>query len=214
MALVRDDEIVVFNRQARVVAHFFFGLLPEGAVRFPQRGLFLGRVEFRLAAQHRIQALDRGDMDLADVVQQVGLQVLHVVQLAELAPVIRGDELVELFESLPSQVIAVHQEQHPPGFGEFDQPVDEIDRREGLAAAGRHLDQGPRPVLGEGALQILDGLHLGGPQVVGDQGMRFRHRAQACPQGIRLAQPLRQGLGPVEAEDPPGTRRGSRPSRK
>ena len=81
-------------------------------------------------------------MHLADVVQQVGLQVLHVVQLGELAPIVRGDELVELLEGLPAQVVAVHQEEHAPRFGVLDQPVDKVDRGEGLAAAGGHLDQG------------------------------------------------------------------------
>ena len=50
-------------------------------------------------------------MHLADVVQQVGLQVLDVVQLGELAPVVGGDELVKLLESLVAQVVAIHQEQ-------------------------------------------------------------------------------------------------------
>ena len=132
-------------------------------------------------------------MHLADIVQQVGLQVLHVVQLAELAPVIRRDELVELFEGLPAQVVAVHQEQHPPRFGVFDQAVDEIDRGEGLAAAGRHLDQGARAVHGEGALQVMDGLHLGGPQVVGDQ----RDMLPACCAAGRAACPAGRASPPA-----------------
>ncbi len=88
-------------------------------------------------------------MHLTDVVQHVRLQVLHVVQLAELAPVVGSYKLVELLESLPAQVVAVHQEQHPPCPGMFDQPVGEVDRREGLPAPRRHLDQGARMVLSE-----------------------------------------------------------------
>ena len=144
VALVGDDEIVVLHRDARVVAHFLLGLSCQGAFRFPQRGFLVGRVKLRFAAQHGVQALDGGDVHLADIVQDVGLQVLDVVQLGELAPVVGGDELVELLEGLAAQVVAVHQEEHPPGFGVLDQAVDEVDRGEGLAAAGRHLDQGAR----------------------------------------------------------------------
>ena len=87
--------------------------------------------------------------DLAHRVEHVGLQVLHVVQLGELAAVVGGDVLVELVERLLAQVVAVHQEQHALRPGELDQAVDEGDRGEGLAAAGRHLDQRAGPVLGE-----------------------------------------------------------------
>ncbi len=117
-------------------------------------------------------------MHLADRVERVRLQVLDVVQLGELAPVIGGAVLVELLERLPAQVVAVHQEQHPFGFGEFDQPVDETDRGVGLARAGRHLDQGARFVLGERMLQVGDGLDLRLPQPGGVERVGGRH----CPQ--------------------------------
>ncbi len=81
---------------------------------------------------------------------RVGAQVLDVVQLGELAAVVRGGVLLELVEGLPRQVGPVHQEQHAPDAAELDQPVDLRDGGEGLAAAGRHLDQRAGPVLGQG----------------------------------------------------------------
>ena len=75
--------------------------------------------------------------------------MLDVVELGELAAVVGRDELLELLERLPAEVGAVDQEQDPPRVGELDQPVDRRDGREGLARAGRHLDQGPGPVGGE-----------------------------------------------------------------
>ena len=74
-------------------------------------------------------------------------QVLDVVQLGELAAVVGRDVLLELLERLPAQVGAVDQEEDALRLAELDQPVDGGDGGEGLAAAGRHLDQGARPVL-------------------------------------------------------------------
>ena len=58
-----------------------------------------------------------------------------------------------------------HQEQDAPGPGELDQPVDEADGGEGLAAACGHLDQGAGLVAGERPLQATDGDDLGGPEL-------------------------------------------------
>ena len=79
----------------------------------------------------------------------VAVQVLDDVFLAELVVVVGRDVLVELLLRLAAEVAAVHQEQHAPRAGELDQPVDEADGGEGLAAAGGHLDQRARLVGGE-----------------------------------------------------------------
>ena len=77
------------------------------------------------------------------------VSLLDVVQLGELAAVVGGDVLLELLEGLPAQVVAVHQEEHPLRPAELDQPVDDADRHEGLAAAGGHLDQRTGPIRGQ-----------------------------------------------------------------
>lgn len=79
------------------------------------------------------------------------------------------------------------------------------DGRERLAGARRHLDQGARPVGGQGVLQARDRLHLRHAQTV---GLQQRHRgAQGCPEGGRVRvlvgvpHPRGEGLGTVEGED-------------
>jgi hypothetical protein len=42
----------------------------------------------------------------------------------------------------------------------LDQPVDEVDRGKGLAAAGCHLDHGAQLIDGEGMLQVGNGFDL------------------------------------------------------
>lgn len=81
-------------------------------------------------------------MDLTGINQHIGLEVLDVIQLGELTTIIRSDKLVKLFESLASQVIAVHQEKHTVSPGVLDEAIDEIDCCEGLASVGGHLDEG------------------------------------------------------------------------
>jgi len=44
-----------------------------------------------------------------------------------------ADELLEFVEGLLPQVVAVDQEQNPFGVGVLDQPVTDVDRREGFS---------------------------------------------------------------------------------
>jgi len=46
-------------------------------------------------------------MHLADRIEHVALQMLDVVQLGELAPIIRRQILIELLERLPPEIIAI-----------------------------------------------------------------------------------------------------------
>ena len=111
-----------------------------------------------------------------------GLQELRVVQLGELAPLVRGGEPLELAEGLPPQVGAVDEEEDAPGTGVLDQPVHLVAGHEGLAASGGHLHQGPRPVLRQGLFQVRDGALLRGPEVGGVQG---RHGPEPLAQVSR-----------------------------
>ena len=128
-------------------------------------------------------------------VEHVAREALDVVQLGKLAPVVRRDVLLELVERLPAQVRAIHQKQHALRAPEFDQPVDGRDRRERLAAAGRHLDERAWAILRERPFKIGHGLDLRAPQPGCDQR---RHVLQASAQRHRLRGPLGQRLWPVK----------------
>ena len=115
--------------------------------------------------------------DLGDRVDPVRLQVLDDVEAREIAAVVGRDEGLELAQRLVAEIVAIDQEQDAPGAGVLDQPVAEVAGGEGLAAAGRHLDQRARVVGGERALQVLDRLDLAVAQARGDQR---RHLLQAA----------------------------------
>jgi len=203
VAFIGDDEIVIFNRQPGVVGHRLLGLAAQRRLRLPQRALLVGSVKLSLARKHRKQPLDGGDVHLADIIQHIGLEMLHVVQLGKFASIIGGDKLVKLLERLPPQVVAVHQKEHALRPGVLDQPVDEIDRRKGLAAARRHLNQRPRAVRRKRLLQVGDCLYLRRPQIGGEQRKLLWHFAQASPQRIGLGQPISQRLRAVKSKNPP-----------
>ena len=197
VAFVHDDDVEVLRRQVAAVDHLLGTLLRKLAVHLPQGAFFQLGVELGFAAQHGVEALDGGDADLAHGVEDVGAHVLDVVQLAELASIVGGDVLAELVVRLPAQIGAIHQEEHPLGPGVLDQAIGEGDGSEGLAAAGGHLDQRPRAVLGKGLLQLGDGLDLSSPQAVGDQGRKL---LQASAQLLRALYPGAQRLWLVEGE--------------
>ena len=87
-----------------------------------------------------------------------------LAKMMVLGPFVRGGESLELAQGLPSQVAAVHEEQHAPRSGVLDQTVCLVAGHEGLAASGGHLHQRPRPSCGQGLLQFPDGLFLYLPQ--------------------------------------------------
>jgi hypothetical protein len=105
------------------------------------RNLFGCGVVVLVAAQHRIEALDRGDADLGDRIDAVRLQVLDVVEAREVAAVIRCREGLKLTQRLVAEIVAVDQEQDAARAGVLDQPIAEVARSEGLTAARRHLNQ-------------------------------------------------------------------------
>ncbi len=114
-------------------------------------------------------------------------QALDVVQLGELAAVVGRRVLLELLQRLAPEVGAVDQEQHALHAAELDHAVDGGDRRPRLAAAGRHLDQRSRPVVGQRLLQVADRPRLHVPQVrVMERRHRPQRRAQRSSAGRRL----------------------------
>jgi hypothetical protein len=143
-------------------------------------GFFVGLFRQLAAFEHREHALDGADAHPCGPVELVAREVLDDVLLAELVVVDRRDVLVELLLGLPAQVAAVHQEQHAPRARELDQPVDEADGGEGLAAAGGHLDQRARLVGGQTLFQVSDGGDLRRPELeVAPFGDEFRHLLHA-----------------------------------
>ena len=102
MALIHDDEIEKLRRQRPIVGNLRRSLLLPAAHSIEQRFLFQRRIEFRFAAQHRVQALDGGDTNVADRVQHVRRHALNVVQLGELAAIVGRGVLLEFVVRLPT----------------------------------------------------------------------------------------------------------------
>ena len=74
------------------------------------------------------------------------------------------DVLLEFLVRLPAQIPAVNEEEDSPRLGEFHETINRTDRRVGLSAPGRHLDQRAGTVHAEGFFQVLDGRDLCRPQ--------------------------------------------------
>ena len=95
VALIDDDEIEGLDGDARVVDDRQ-RLLDQAGRQLEQR-LLVGRlVELFLALEHRVQALDRRDHDLARRGDGVRVEQLDVVFVGELVGVHGADELLEL----------------------------------------------------------------------------------------------------------------------
>lgn len=211
VAFVGDDDVEGLDGDGRVV--FDRLRFPDELAQLIAGFLFqiLGQLP---ALQHRVQPLDGADADPRGGVEGVAGQALDDVFLGELEIVVGRDILLEFLQGLVAEVAAVDQEQDPPGAGELDQPVEEIDRRVSLAGPCGHLDERARAVVPERLFQVVDGLDLGGPQAL---LVERRHVLQAGEKGIALVevlghrplalpilpalQPLGQQLGPVEGED-------------
>ena len=143
VAFVDDDHVEIFRRDS--------GIVDDGQ-RLPWSPLPLGRMivvgAFRqfLSLQRGVHALDSGDDDLA-VTGDVGRgEPLDVVKLGELAVVIAGDERHELLLGLLAQVAGVDEKEDAAGVRVLEKAVDLGDRGEGLARAGRHLEERAGPV--------------------------------------------------------------------
>jgi hypothetical protein len=80
---------------------------------------------------------------------------------------------------------------------EFDEAVDKADRRKGLAAAGRHLDQRTRAVVEERPFEVRDRFDLSIPQTRGDERW---HVSQTYAERHGLCRPLGQRFGPVKGK--------------
>ena len=214
--LVGDDDVEGLDGDGRVVGDGL-GFLEEAFDLFG--GVFVVFIGQLAALEHGVHALDGADGDARRGVEGVAGEVLDDVFLAEFVVVVGRDELVEFLLGLAAEVGAIDQEQHAPGAGKLDQPVDEVDGGVGLAAARGHLDQRARLVGGQRLFQVVDGLDLGGPEAGFDQR---RHGFEAGEKsrrwlggvmsggsgGARIAQPLGQGVGLVESKDAAGARRG------
>ena len=72
--------------------------------------------------------------------------------------------------------------------------------REGLAAAGGHLDHGPGAIVGQGLVEVADGFDLHIPKAIGDE---FRHVPQIGPELAVERCQSDQFFGPMEGEDFP-----------
>ncbi len=122
--------------------------------------------------EHGIHALDGADADPRGEVEGIARQPLDDELFGELEVVVGRDVLLEFLERLVAEVAAVDEEEDATRAAELDEPVDEVDGGEGLAAAGGHLDQGARTVLGQRLFEIRNGGDLRGPEAGGNERMR------------------------------------------
>ena len=142
-----------------------------GAVSKPAL-LVDGFVKLVIASQDRMQPLNRADVDLRGRlvchVKPRRREMAGIVKLSELAPVVGGDEPLELPECLTTEIRTVYQEKRirwAPACSQ--QAITDVGSSERLARTRGHLDQRPRTVLSKRLLKILDGFRLGRPQVRG-----------------------------------------------
>ena len=138
VALVDDDHVEGLDRQVLRCSR------PRRCVRVRGRTWSARRVPRRalVAAQDRVDPLDRGDADLGDRVDVVRCQVLHVVELGELAARRPGSSKPwnSLSVCLPRFARSTRNRMRcAPAWR--DQPLGDVGSGERLARAGRHLDQ-------------------------------------------------------------------------
>jgi hypothetical protein len=119
VALVDDDEIEEFRRDAGIVDNVWRFALP-GPGGIERRALFVARVELGLAFQHGIEALDSRDHDFGRGVDRVRFQALYSVQGWELAGIVGRLEVGELVFGLLSEVAAIDKEEDSFGRRELE----------------------------------------------------------------------------------------------
>ena len=196
VALVRYYEVKGFDGDVGIVDDFLD--LVCGEIRKGHFILFC--VEFP-AFEHGIEPLDGCDTDFAHRIDVGAREELDIVELRELAAVIRGYVLGEFPTGLAAQGAAVDQEEDASGLGEFDQAVDEAYGRVGLAASCSHLDKRPGPGLFEGYVEVGDGFDLAVAEVFGSERREF---FEAGSQGGILGGPFEECLRFVEGKETPG----------
>ena len=154
MALVRDDEIELFDGEVGIVFNGD-GLLEESGRGVSPLAAFLiqrrepaatlghrtadsfkafdgqivevGRGLF-LAPEHGVDTLDCADDDAGRFVERVAAETLDDVFLGELVVVDWRNELLEFLQRLVAQIAPVHEKQDAFRPGVFDQPIVEIHR--------------------------------------------------------------------------------------
>ena len=149
-----------------------------------EEGLLLVlRVVLRLALQDGVEPLNGRDHDLARRVDRVPPQALDDELLGKGVARRRIAVLLELVQRLTPQVVAVDEKQDALRLRVLDQPVARRHGSEGLAAAGRHLDERTGPGVSERLLQVLDRLELHGPE---SALIEFRQPAEHPSQLLRF----------------------------
>lgn len=123
MALADDYEVEGLYGDSRVVDDGK-GLPDEMRVGLEHRVLLSLLLVVLLALGDGVEALDRGDHHPTRRVYGVGTEVLDVVLVGEGPVGVGAYVLAELVEGLGTQVLAIHQEEHPFCPGELDEPVD------------------------------------------------------------------------------------------
>ena len=207
VALVGDDEIEFLDRHGGVVGDVAGARAAEGGGEL-RAGKVVGALREFFAAQDRVEPLDGADGDAAHVVDVRRGEVLDVVKLGEKTARVRRAVAVELVAGLLAEVRAVHEEEDAAGAGVFDQAIGERAGGEGLARAGRHVDERARSVLGEGFFEAGDGFDLAIAHAIRRQRVQRRHLCETGAQRVRFGDPLGERLRAMKGEDTAGARVG------
>ena len=117
-----------------------------------------------------------------------------------------GSKLRELVLGLFAEIAAINQEEDAFGTSELEQAVGDIDGGEGLAGAGRHLDERTRVGAWQRTLPDCEWLVAWTFQSrASSRGGRLFRR---CAKLARLRDPFRERLRPWKVEDLTAARRG------
>ena len=174
--------------------------------------------------------MNRADADPGGGIKGIRREALGDVLFRELEVVVGREVLLEFLQGLPAEIAPVNEEQDPFGSAELDQAVQEVDGREGLAAAGRHLDDSAGSVLGKRLFEVLYRYYLRRPEPVFDQGRHLadagverrlfavellrRHGRELRCSDLSIGEPISKGFGFMEEEYLAGTRLGIKTVRK
>ena len=158
-----------------------------------------GRPGFRVG---QVGLRQDGGIELVIITEILALEALriHLIQTVELLTGLRLEAL-EGTDRLSSQRLAVDKKENTPGNPGLHQPVDLVDRRQGLARAGGHREQHFARATGKGLLNRLACLDLVRPDPRVDAD-----RVQTFEVSIGVpAEQLGQRLRCMEAGDFAGT---------
>ena len=168
-------------------------------LRLEHRLFFVIFLEVLFALEHGEESLNRSDAHLRGRVDRVLSETLDVELFGEFIVRVRALILLVFVKRLLPQIVPVDEKENPLRLRVLDQPVRKRARSAGLAAPGRHLNEGSRAVVGERLFKSLDRVHLDSPKSGCNE---LRHVPEIRPQlVVSKCDETMEFLGSVETED-------------